>query len=142
MQPDWYGDIVAAFLVSFTTFKNGVMLMPGSHVLELPGPPVSKQAALDIQSVVAMEYGAPGAILLNWDMLPDSSVHPSGGRPYIYFLSYVIDTKAELGFGSRIIQRAEPICDLGNLRVVEESIRSKIQAQTVHLLSCKALRTL
>ena len=89
---------------------------------------------------IAMDYGAPSAILLTLDFLPDSSSHPSGISPYCYYMSYYQVSANTEGPGSITFLREQIIGSLVELRFVEEWIRSDIQAGEVHLMGCKALK--
>jgi hypothetical protein len=129
-----------SFLVSFTIPGGELGLTYGSHVLDLPEAPSTAQSVVDLQASMAMEYGSHDAILLTWDLLPDSSIHPGGSGPYCYFLTYSFASAHGAGLGSMTTLRTELICTLTDLRFVEEWARSQIQAREVHLVSCKALR--
>lgn len=132
------------FLVSFcyTGIRYGPAygLAHGSHVIYLPEAPSTAQAVLDMQVSIAMEYNLNGVVILGWDLLPDEYTHPSGGRPYSYFIVHSGTFEHTTGLGSLTYLIEEPTCTLDALRFVEETIRSGMQAQEIRLVSCKALR--
>lgn len=123
------------YFVSFT-IPGKFGFTYGSHVIDLPTTPLSGLPLLDIQRSLAMDYGTSSAALITWSLLPDEDTHPSGGPPYSYFLSFV----SESGAGSMIRLCHTPICSLPDLRMIEETIRSSLQAPKIHLISCIALR--
>lgn len=129
-----------SFLVSFITPGGQLELTHGSHVVNLPESPPTARAVMDLQASIAMEYGTKSAALLNWDFLPDSSIHPGGAGPYCYFLTYASASEHGARFGSITLLRSEPIRTLADLRYVEEGLRSEFQYREVHLVSCKALK--
>jgi hypothetical protein len=127
---------VPSFLVSFVTPDGSSRSTYGSHVLNLPEPPSTSQAAEDLRITLGMQYSASTLLLVNWDLLPEADAHPCASRPYPYLVTF----QASQGPGSLTYLRTHPILTLDDLRQVEDWISSLVGATNVHIVACKPLR--
>lgn len=88
-------------------------------------------------------YGAPIAILLAWDILPDRNTHPSGeSGAFSYFVTYTqLSAVNGLGWGHEELIREMPIESIHDLRSTEEYLRREQQLTRVVLTNCKATKS-
>ena len=130
---------MSSFLVSFHYAGNQFGITYGSHIVELAEAPTSVQAVMDLQYSLGMEYGVDITVLIAWDILPEP-VYPSGNGPYSYFLTFSFVNAQGPGLGSMTYVSSRPIVTLDDLRFTEEWLRSDMQAERAHLVSCKPLK--